>query len=337
MKRVYILASERSGSNLLRVLLGKHKRITAPVAPHFLDFFSQIIAHYGDLKKTVNLKHCLHDFVANANLPYHNWDFHPDVEDLINKLGDAANLFTITDIMYTSLAESNNHDCYVSKGIHNFNYVGDILNHFPEAKFIYLHRDPRDHVVSWLKTPLFLHSPFVIVRKWRQEQEICLYLKQTYPDSIHQISYGELITDTQGVVDRIFKFLDLEIDPNCYSTTSDNKESQRNEFWKNLSKPVNNKNLNKYINTLSKADINLIESYCQNVMVTLGYNTFSSSLSWKRNKSYVFHFFDLFRRIVSRIRHRKFYHQEMKDLKQKLIAQEEIKNNLSKRMNDTRN
>ena len=49
MKRIMILASERSGTNLLRTLLGNHNDISAPVAPHFFDAFKETIHLYGDL------------------------------------------------------------------------------------------------------------------------------------------------------------------------------------------------------------------------------------------------------------------------------------------------
>jgi hypothetical protein len=51
MKKVIFLASERSGTNLLRTLLGNHPDIDAPVAPHFLDAFNESVGLYGDLKR----------------------------------------------------------------------------------------------------------------------------------------------------------------------------------------------------------------------------------------------------------------------------------------------
>lgn len=37
MKKIFLIGSERSGTNLLRVLLGNHSRISAPPPIHILD------------------------------------------------------------------------------------------------------------------------------------------------------------------------------------------------------------------------------------------------------------------------------------------------------------
>src|SRR6056297_2501037 len=39
MKKIFLIGSERSGTNLLRVLFGNHSRISAPPPIHLLDLF----------------------------------------------------------------------------------------------------------------------------------------------------------------------------------------------------------------------------------------------------------------------------------------------------------
>ena len=39
---IILLVSERSGSNLLRTLIGNHSDISAPIAPHLLHVFYNI-------------------------------------------------------------------------------------------------------------------------------------------------------------------------------------------------------------------------------------------------------------------------------------------------------
>ena len=56
---IVLLASERSGSNLLRSLLGNHSQISAPVAPHLLVEFYNSSKYYGDLRDLQNIKELL--------------------------------------------------------------------------------------------------------------------------------------------------------------------------------------------------------------------------------------------------------------------------------------
>ena len=109
------------------------------------------------------------------------------------------------------------------------------------------------------------------------------------------------------MMDDVVEFIGLEKDPNCYTTESQNTESERNEFWKNLSKPIQSDNSRKYLKSLNRKDLHLIESYCHNIMKILGYDQFETELKWDKSKSYVFQFFDLGRRLKSRIKKQKVF------------------------------
>ncbi|MBK7482140.1 MAG: sulfotransferase [Flavobacteriales bacterium] len=44
---IFLVGSERSGSNLLRSLIGNHSMVEAPTAPHFFDQWSHALWAYG--------------------------------------------------------------------------------------------------------------------------------------------------------------------------------------------------------------------------------------------------------------------------------------------------
>lgn len=47
--RIILLASERSGSNLFRTLLGNHSNISSPIVPHLITIFYPIKHYYLNL------------------------------------------------------------------------------------------------------------------------------------------------------------------------------------------------------------------------------------------------------------------------------------------------
>ena len=55
-KYLQIIGTQRSGSNLLRVMLNQLPEIVAPHPPHILQNFLPIIDKYGDLKIDANFK-----------------------------------------------------------------------------------------------------------------------------------------------------------------------------------------------------------------------------------------------------------------------------------------
>src|SRR5690606_16265432 len=143
-KRIIILASERSGTNLLRVLLGNHKDISGPVAPHFFDAFKNNLEKYGDLNEKENALLLLDHMLQLANHSYHDWKLKIAPEDLITeyKVNSFERAF---DALYLAKAKQENKFHYVSKDNHLFNHI-NYLDNLENVKYLYLYRDPRDHV-----------------------------------------------------------------------------------------------------------------------------------------------------------------------------------------------
>ena len=48
---LFIIGTERSGSNLLRLILDAHPGITVPHPPHVMNYFAALEGRYGDLQQ----------------------------------------------------------------------------------------------------------------------------------------------------------------------------------------------------------------------------------------------------------------------------------------------
>lgn len=316
-KIVIILASERSGTNLLRVLLGNHKDLDAPVAVHFFNTFKDIVGGYGDLNKKENAVWLMSHFLKSANHEYTNWELEVSPESVVDefKVDSFASAF---DAIYKEQAKKKGLVHYVVKDNEMFKYAHlteELNDENNKVYYIHLYRDPRDHVVSWMKTPLFLHTPYDAAFKWNKEQNMVKDLSKDL--DIFKVSYEDLISDTKSVMEGLLTHLELEVDENCFQTRPDNKESQSNLMWKNLSKPVIKENKKKYIDYLSKKDLKIVETLCKKNMKDLGYK-FDTSASWKD-------YFDRYKnkelprlREENKEKNRPFFEEKMKHLKSKL-------------------
>lgn len=278
-KRIIILASERSGTNLLRVLLGNHNEISAPVAVHFFNNFCPILEYYGDLNELANVKLLVQHMLLSANHNYTNWNLKIDYEDFISKY-HINSIESAFNAMYRGYALQENKVHYVVKDNDMFNYIDltEELKKDGQVYYIHLYRDPRDHVVSWLRTPLFLHSPYDIAKKWNKEQNKIKNIKEKV--NMFLIRYEDLITNTPQVMTNLFEFLDIPVDKNAFTTDPKNQESKNNELWKNLSKPVLKDNKNKYKEILKGRELKIVETICKQNMLDLGY-CLDTSGNWK--------------------------------------------------------
>lgn len=324
-KIIVILASERSGTNLLRVLLGNHSEIHAPVAVHFFNIFNNIRHYYGDLENNGNAEKLLEHFLLSANHPYTKWELNATASDIVKKY--KINSFEKAfDAIYTEQAQMNKKMHYVIKDNDMFNFIHNTekLNISQNKVFyIHLHRDPRDHIVSWLKTPLFLHTPFDIAQKWNKEQNQIMKSKSNI--NYIDLKYEDLISHTSQEMTRVLNFIGFKIDENCFQTDETNEESKRNEMWKNLSVPIIRDNKKKYLKSLNKKELKIIETICFENMKKLGYE-FETEANWKD-------YFKLYEKVIlprirekSRTENKLFFNEKMGDLSSKLELLEKIRN-----------
>jgi hypothetical protein len=279
---IILLVSERSGSNLLRTLIGNHKEICAPVSPHLMAEFYAHRRYYGDLRIAENCCKILQDMIDIANHPYHNWKLKITAPQIA---GSVTSVVTAVDRLYREKARQEGKKHYCSKGIDAFTFIDPFRTELDNVKFIHLVRDPRDHVASWMKRPINLLTPYDTILKWKAEQ-------QTYIDAVTtrglksiSIRYEDLIEDTPSAMTRVLTYIGVDIDPNCFKTDEGNEEARRNPYWENLSKPVMKNNKQKYKKELSDEDILIIESIAKNEMAFFGYSP-TTKCDWTPAEDY---------------------------------------------------
>ncbi len=314
MQAIYLLGSERSGSNLLRILLGNHSQVSAPIAPHFCDVFSKRFKYYLPLgeQKRVEL---LTDIERYINHPFNDWNFFFDTEKMIK----TYRLESFIDFMHAAYAEKalkEGKANYFAKDNHNHKYALGILKDIPGVKFIYLYRDPRDHVASWLRTPIHLHTPFKAISKWTREQEACLQLHRFYNIDMHFIKYEDLVADTSRVMADLLKFLFLDTEVSCFSTRKDNEDAAKHPLWKNINKPIKKDNYGKFRDVLFGKNLELVETIAKSMMEELGYNL-ETNAQWRVNNQFLFQITEKLKDRISREKHYSFLENEMKILRDK--------------------
>jgi hypothetical protein len=268
---IILLASERSGSNLIRTLISNHSGIAAPRSPHFLNVFHQIIVYYGDLSKKENCRNLFNDMLRLANHPYHKWDLQLEFDKCYDAFHPKSFL-DIFDLLYKSATEKENKRRYFIKEVNTFHHAFELYNYFDKkAHFIYLYRDPRDHVASWLRDPLHLKNAKEAAEKWKKEQLMCQVLIHTFKLPVCHLKYEDLISNTETEVTRVLNYLGEEVEPACFQTTKKDK-TEWNVYWKNLQNPIMADNQNKYLKELHAEELRIVQNITKEEMNFLGYD-----------------------------------------------------------------
>src|SRR5690349_13165570 len=115
MTKIFLLGSERSGSNLLRTLLGNHSQINAPIAPHFCDVF---VANFPLYKRHANGKEkLLEDLQRYVNHTFNAWNLNLDIPKMLKEY-ELNSFLQFVNAMYSEKAKSEGKTGYFSKDNH---------------------------------------------------------------------------------------------------------------------------------------------------------------------------------------------------------------------------
>jgi len=269
---IFLLASERSGTNLLRKLITMHQRIYfGPSPAHFLKHLFHAAPYYGELANDSNFSDLVRDAISLCDVHFSPWIIRQSENDLIKAYDqehDERDIILLSDMMMRRYAESQGFSGYFCKDNDLYDYAYQILTKLPNAKFIYLHRDPRDFAVSQMNRTLQSNNLYSIAQLWRQQQTQCISVTRSMPDRVFRLSYESLIADQEACLRSICEFLETDY---LDSAQDVHVHSGNAKEWSNLSSPVMKDNSGKFRSRFSQRQISMIEDVCWNQMRWLGY------------------------------------------------------------------
>lgn len=280
------MSSERSGSNLLRILLSNHPHIHSAPAPHFLTIFHPIISSYGDLSDRKNAEKLLLDMAAFVSDDGTAWDFKFDLKALYDEF-QPKSFLDCFHLFYAASAREKKKRKFVVKENNLFDFAFHMLHYYKEPKFIYLYRDPRDYTASWMRLSHNTLTPYRAALRWASEQEKCDELIHGFNLKAHPIRYEELISNTEQVMQGALRYIDEPDTKLCYEV--DTERTARfawNESWANIAKPIMKNNHNQYRCFLKNKDIRIVESVTKAPLLKLGY-TLETRADWKPSRMFL--------------------------------------------------
>src|SRR5690349_10354704 len=111
MNRVQLVGTQRSGSNLLRLMLGQLQEVFAPPSAHELRDFQSLASKYGDLSKPGNAARLAGDVGTLIDLNALPWPPFPDrTEGILQELSGTSLAHMIV-ATYDAYARFYSADC----------------------------------------------------------------------------------------------------------------------------------------------------------------------------------------------------------------------------------
>ncbi|MBX2924978.1 MAG: sulfotransferase [Chitinophagaceae bacterium] len=271
---IQFIGTQRSGSNLLRVMLEQHPAIAAPHPPHLLHIFMPLLHLYDPLNEQ-NYRLLVSDMVdyVNANpVPWEAVQF--DKEAILAK-SRQNHIFEIFRLIYEAVAKSKSAQYWCCKSMQNLFYSQAMEAFGLNLKYIFLYRDGRDVALSFKKAIVGDKHVYHLAKQWKEEQDICLELYKQYGDGkVFLLNYEKLVAEPEKCVRSLCGFLNIEYRDEMmqfYESSSSRAAAAAGEMWKNLEKPVMQHNTNKYLKELSAEEIEIYEWVAGDTLQALGY------------------------------------------------------------------
>lgn len=277
MKPVFIMSSERSGSNLLREMLGAHSNFSAPPAAQLPRLLCSNLHYYGDLRDDKNLRTMAEHAIRIVGTHPVGWDLDFEIDFVLESISDRSAWGVIAALYQLQAARQEKH-CWVSKDNFIFEYALAIRDTLPKAKYLYLVRDGRDYACSMRRVHMAHGHIFDIARVWRDEQRKCVQVLLTLNEAVHLVRYEELISTPKLTLSAICDFLEepFELSMMDYHRRDSSRAmAAQSDFWKNLRRPVMRSNFGKFISELTSSETTLFESVAGPELTLLGYPRFT--------------------------------------------------------------
>ena len=165
------------------------------------------------------------------------------------KLQDGASTISVTRRLqpdralalagrYLTEARSENPDALriVDKKLHNFEFLGLFAKLFPKARIIHALRDPMDNCVSCYMQRLKSYHSYTrdltsLGQYYVEHRRLMDHWKHVLPNPIMNVSYEDMVADTEGMAREIIAFLGLEWDAACLEFRDNQQRVLTSSSW----------------------------------------------------------------------------------------------------------
>lgn len=205
---IFIVGMPRSGTTLMRAALASHPRIAIGPETHFLSYWvpSQATA---ELRDAPDFERFWAGFVDSPQ--FRNLEL--DANALHDRLlaNGVPPFKTVLSTVLREHAQRYGKPRWGEKTPAHYKHIGQLLEWYPDARVLYMLRDPRAVVASLLDAPwttsgLEFHAArwrdsTRVLRRWENDERIC---------TVH---YEALVIDPEPILRKVCAFLDEPFDP----------------------------------------------------------------------------------------------------------------------------
>ena len=274
--KIFMIGTQRSGSNLLRLMVNQAPTIAAPHPPHILERMAPLLPAYGDLRAPAAFERLFDDVVRLVEVNPVSWGVCFDRAEIRRRCRDNT-LVAIFGAVMDCMADAQGKPDWMCKSLANVHHLPEIERYFAaDARYLYLYRDGRDVCLSFLKAVVGEKTAFHIAQQWHAEQQLALECGRRVPASQYlALSYEELTSNPESTLRLLCGWMGIDFSPlmlDFHSSAEASKTAASGKLWENVKKPVMASNSKKWLEGMSREQVIDFESVAGHSLVELGYD-----------------------------------------------------------------
>lgn len=296
---VFIGGEGRSGTRLLRSVIGKHKNIFEIERETYLfgkssvkknQLFEKLVKNndidtltLSILTSMIYKKDIAYKKIINKEFPEEVINQFKEIKGL-NEYKSIKNKFDCFNLCVNYLTNKYGRLRWVEKTPSNIYNMDEILNCYPDAKVIIIYRDPRAVCLSWLKKDK-RKSILGALLSWKRAIKQTTKLLNERKNNIYVLKYTNLVLSPESEIKKLCEFIDEEFNPSMIKEI--NVVNSRFDKMENKS-GFNSAAIDRWKKELTVSQKLLIDTITKNEREVLGYPDSDVKLSFSNLFPFIF-------------------------------------------------
>lgn len=264
---IFVVGHPRSGTTLLASMLGRHPQIAS--TPESL-YLSQARFQLHPLRAGGP------QGLARRIMASPLCHLVPSPERLVSDLSahwpvDERTVFTL---LLDAFRRTEGKPRVLEKSPLHLRHLHELARWYPDAKFIWILRDPRACVASLIKVPFATDDPIVLARQWARN--VGFGLSADLPsEMLTTVRFEDLVAEaeTRRTIERLCAFVDVPLCDRLFDHQAKVRTVKASETWKaNVARPMMSDRANAWRNELSPEVQTRILAITKSKLVRLGYS-----------------------------------------------------------------
>ncbi len=271
-RMLFIVGRGRSGTTLLQTILNTHPKISVAEEGQFMMLLKGRYSK-GSWNKE-RIKAFYDDLWLERRLE--NWSLNKEqLIELLLSFGNEASYSDLCATVYANnaMTQEKDDDAWLGdKNPHYALFLNDIMEVFPDAKFIHIVRDYRDTVLSYQNVDFDPDWTTPLAQRWVIYNNEVLKYRNKHPDKFIELKFEDLLTLPFERLTAICNFLGIEF----YEEMLEFYKGKDREYWNRnwqqmLSKPLDSSRIYTWRKKMKEEDIKICDVICGEMATQFGY------------------------------------------------------------------